>query len=143
MIPARPARKPHLFAKEPTRDPLPALSSTADEAKELIRPALCVQVRENRLHVFLPYTSVLADYLDLVAAIEDTCAHLKQPVWLEGYTPAFDRRLRCFSLTPDPGVLEVNQLMRRWRKRRTKTAWSPQSLEMTARTAPRAAEAIL
>jgi len=108
MIPARPARKPHLFAKEPARDPLPALSSTADEAKELIRPALCVQVRENRLHVFLPYTAVLADYLDLISAVEDTCTHLKQPVWLEGYTPAADQRLRRFSLTPDPGVLEVN-----------------------------------
>ncbi len=108
MIPACPARKAHLFAKEPAHDPLDALSKTADTATELIRPALCVQVRENRLHVFLPYTAVLADYLDLIAAVEDTCAHLKQPVWLEGYTPANDQRLRRFSLTPDPGVLEVN-----------------------------------
>jgi uncharacterized protein (DUF2126 family) len=107
-LPARPARRKELFAIEPNVDPLPALSSTAETATELIRPALCVQVREGRLHVFLPYASKLADYLDLVAAVEDTCQHLGRPVSVEGYTPLSDPRLRSFSLTPDPGVLEVN-----------------------------------
>jgi uncharacterized protein (DUF2126 family) len=60
------------------------------------------------LHVFLPYVSVLADYLDLISAVEDTCRHLAMPVWIEGYGPAADPRLRSFSVTPDPGVLEVN-----------------------------------
>ena len=68
--------------------------ATAETAKELIRPALCVQAREGRLHVFLPYVSKLADYLDLVAAVEDTCQYLQKPVWLEGYTPPSDPRLR-------------------------------------------------
>ena len=58
--------------------------------------------------MFLPYASKLADYLDLVAAVEDTCQHLHMPVWLEGYAPPSDPRLRSFSITPDPGVLEVN-----------------------------------
>jgi uncharacterized protein (DUF2126 family) len=58
--------------------------------------------------VFLPYASKLADYLDLVSAVEDTCQHLHMPVWLEGYPPPPDPRLRSFSITPDPGVLEVN-----------------------------------
>ena len=97
-----------LFQKNPVADPLPALSSTAETAPELIRPALCVQAREGRLHVFLPYASKLADYLDLVSALEDTCQHLHMPVWLEGYPPPSDPRLRSFSITPDPGVLEVN-----------------------------------
>ncbi len=58
--------------------------------------------------MFLPYVSQLADYLDLVAAVEDTCEYLHTPVWLEGYPPPADLRLRSFSITPDPGVLEVN-----------------------------------
>ncbi|RXH56105.1 Large protein containing transglutaminase-like domain [Granulicella sibirica] len=107
-LPAHPARRPDLFAVEPTPDPLPPLSSTAETAKELIRPSLCVEAREGRLHVFLPYVSVVADYLDLVAAIEDTAQFLEMPIWIEGYTPPHDLRLRAFSLTPDPGVLEVN-----------------------------------
>jgi uncharacterized protein (DUF2126 family)/transglutaminase-like putative cysteine protease len=107
-LPPRPARRMDLFEKKPGADPLPALSSTAETATELIRPSLCVQAREGRLHVFLPYASQLADYLDLLAAVEDTCQRLQKAVWLEGYAPPSDPRLRSFSVTPDPGVLEVN-----------------------------------
>lgn len=107
-LPLWPERRPDLFAIAPEADPLPPLSSTADTAPELIRPALCVQATEGRLHVFLPYTPVVADYLDLIAAVEDTCRHLGVSVWLEGYTPPHDPRLKFYGLTPDPGVLEVN-----------------------------------
>jgi uncharacterized protein (DUF2126 family) len=107
-LPPRPRRRMDLFEKNPAADPLPALSGTAETAPELIRPALCVQVRDGRLHIFLPYASKLVDYLDLLAAVEDTCAYLEQPVWLEGYAPPSDPRLRSFSISPDPGVLEVN-----------------------------------
>jgi uncharacterized protein (DUF2126 family)/transglutaminase-like putative cysteine protease len=105
---ARPARHMDRFETNPAPDPLDALSSTAETAPTLIRPALCVQPREGRLHVFLPYASTLADYLDLLSAVEDTCQYLRMPVWLEGYAPPADPRLRSFSVTPDPGVLEVN-----------------------------------
>ena len=105
---AHPLRRPDLFKTKPAADPLPPLSSTAETATELIRPSLCVQARDGRLHVFLPYASKLADYLDVVAAVEDTCQSLQLPVWLEGYTPPSDPRLRSFSVTPDPGVLEIN-----------------------------------
>ncbi len=94
--------------RRPSRTRLPPLSPTAESAPELVRPALCVQAVAGRLHVFLPYTPVIADYLDLVAAVEDTCTHLQMPVWLEGYPPPHDPRLRSYGLTPDPGVLEVN-----------------------------------
>ena len=107
-LPSRPSRRMDLFQKDPVADPLPALSATAETAPELIRPALCVQAREGRLHVFLPYAPKLADYLDLLAAVEDTCQYLHKPAWLEGYPPPSDPRLRSFSVTPDPGVLEVN-----------------------------------
>jgi uncharacterized protein (DUF2126 family) len=107
-LPSSPARRMDLFEIHPRADPLPALSSTAETALELIRPSLCIQAREGRLHLFLPYASRLADYLDLVAAVEDTCQYLHKPVWLEGYAPPSDPRMRSFSVTPDPGVLEVN-----------------------------------
>jgi uncharacterized protein (DUF2126 family) len=107
-LPSSPNRRMDLFHQTPMADPLPALSDTAETASELIRPSLCVQVREGRLHVFLPYASRLVDYLDLLAAIEDTCQYLHKPVWLEGYAPPSDPRLHSFSVTPDPGVLEVN-----------------------------------
>ncbi len=107
-LPLRPARRVDLFQRIPGVDPLPALSSPSETATELIRPSLCVQAREGRVHVFLPYASKLGDYLDLLAAVEDTCEYLHKPVWLEGYAPPSDPRLRSFSVTPDPGVLEVN-----------------------------------
>ncbi len=107
-LPATQPRRPDLFAAQPTPDPLPPLSSTAETAPVLVRTALCIQAREGRVHVFLPFTSELADYLELIAAIEDTCAHLEMKVWVEGYTPPADSRLRFFSVTPDPGVLEIN-----------------------------------
>jgi len=107
-LPARPARHMELFALTPAPDPLPAVLRASDAAPELIRPSLCVQAREGRMHVFLPYAPKLADYLDLVSAVEDTCQFLKVSVWVEGYGPAPDPRLRSFSVTPDPGVLEVN-----------------------------------
>jgi uncharacterized protein (DUF2126 family)/transglutaminase-like putative cysteine protease len=107
-LPAAQVRRPELFGTVAEPDPLPPLSSTAESAPELIRPALCVQAVDGRLRVFLPYTPVVADYLDLVAAVEDTCRYLGVSIWLEGYTPPPDPRMRTYGLTPDPGVLEVN-----------------------------------
>jgi uncharacterized protein (DUF2126 family) len=107
-LPSRPVRRMDLFGSEPAPDPLPALSRTSQTATELIRPSLCVEARDGRLNVFLPYASVTANYLDVVAAVEDTCHYLNMPVWVEGYSPPADPRLRSFSVTPDPGVLEVN-----------------------------------
>ena len=107
-LPPHPPRRPELFDKEPAPDPQPAEPQSGKSAGESIRPALCVEARQGRLHVFLPYSSKLADYLDMIAAVEDTCAHLEMPVWLEGYAAPSDPRLKSFSVTPDPGVIEVN-----------------------------------
>ncbi len=115
-----PSSKPQrldLFNQEPEPDPLPPVLRSNESANVLIRPALCVQMRDGRLHVFLPYTPVLSDYLDLAAALEDTCRYLEMPVWIEGYAPAADPRMRSFSVTPDPGVLEINMPpARNWRE---------------------------
>jgi len=107
-LPLRSAESMKLFEVEPEPDSLPPVLRPAEGAELLIRPSLCVQAREGRMHVFLPYTPVLADYLDLVGAVEDTASYLNIPVWVEGYTAASDPRLKMFSVTPDPGVLEVN-----------------------------------
>ena len=116
-LPARPERKPHLF-DEPAFPDLPREDEPdADRAKPAAkgesarwvgRPALCVQVRGGQLFVFMPPVEFLADYLDLIAALEDTAAHLSMPITIEGYTPASDPRIGVLKVTPDPGVIEVN-----------------------------------
>ncbi len=114
-LPPRPERRPGPVRRSRpsrmSRSPPPIRPSPNpmdEQALTLTRPALCVQAREGRLFVFMPPVDYLADYLDLVAAIEDTAAHLSMPVSIEGYTPPNDTRISVFKVTPDPGVIEVN-----------------------------------
>jgi uncharacterized protein (DUF2126 family) len=75
---------------------------------ETVRTALCAEPRDGILHVFLPPVEELADYLDLVVAVEEAATELDLRVRVEGYTPPSDPRLEKLSVTPDPGVIEVN-----------------------------------
>jgi uncharacterized protein (DUF2126 family)/transglutaminase-like putative cysteine protease len=75
---------------------------------ELVRTALCVEPRNGLLHVFLPPLYAAEDWLSMVAAVEDTAAETGEKLVLEGYLPPHDARLNHFSVTPDPGVIEVN-----------------------------------
>ena len=74
----------------------------------VVRTALTVESREGRLHVFYPPLFAAEDWLALTAAVEDTAAEMGRKVVLEGYQPPHDDRIQHFSVTPDPGVIEVN-----------------------------------
>jgi uncharacterized protein (DUF2126 family) len=113
-LPVRPARRMDLFSTPvPSDEPIPAADKGQpkpddERALTLTRPALCVQAREGNIYVFMPPVDYIADYLDLLAAIEDTAAHLAMPLLIEGSTLPNDPRLAVFKVTPDPGVIEVN-----------------------------------
>ncbi len=76
--------------------------------EKIIHTALCAEVRDSKLYLFMPPLSQLEQYLTLLALIEKTAAALKLPVILEGYEPPRDTRLKKLMITPDPGVIEVN-----------------------------------
>jgi uncharacterized protein (DUF2126 family)/transglutaminase-like putative cysteine protease len=92
-------------------DPIEGKSAgTPDQpaARDVIHTALCVEVRAGRLHIFMPPLQRIEDYLALVTAVERTAATLKMKLWIEGYAPPRDPRIKLLSVTPDPGVIEVN-----------------------------------
>ncbi len=116
-----------LHAQSPQqREPadLARAPSAQESAHWITRTALCVEVRDPRrasgpkaesvgqksgvLYIFMPPLEKLEDYLSLLAAIEATAEEQKLKLVLEGYPPPRDARLKLLSVTPDPGVIEVN-----------------------------------
>ena len=77
-------------------------------ATDIVRTALTVEARDGIIHVFFPPLYAAEDWLALTAAVEQTAAEMGRKVVLEGYLPPSDPRLMHFSVTPDPGVIEVN-----------------------------------
>jgi len=76
--------------------------------RSFVRTALSFETRDGNLHVFMPPMGDVTHWLDLVRCVEDTAAELGQSLVLEGYPAPQDPRLKRFSVTPDPGVIEVN-----------------------------------
>ncbi|MEO8662626.1 MAG: transglutaminase family protein [Bryobacteraceae bacterium] len=79
-----------------------------ESATWIVRTAMCVEARGGEIHVFMPPLQSLEDYVQLLAAIEDTAAQHHTPIVIEGYTPPKDHRIHSVRVTPDPGVIEVN-----------------------------------
>ncbi len=102
-------------AVDPFADPVVKVARvTQFEAKPSSKPkqiphtALCVQCREDVLYIFMPPLKRLAPYLDLVQSVEAAAVAAGVKVVLEGYEPPTDKSLLKLSVTPDPGVIEVN-----------------------------------
>ncbi|MEY2667542.1 MAG: hypothetical protein RJA59_180, partial [Pseudomonadota bacterium] len=73
-----------------------------------VRTALCVEPRGGELFVFLPPVPSAADFVELVRAVDSASRDTGLEVCLEGYPPPWSPEVIRFSVTPDPGVLEVN-----------------------------------
>ena len=100
-----PARERGIEGFRPVAQQLPVVGRGEPN---IVRTALAVEPRDGKMHIFLPPLYAVEDWLDLLAAIEDTAAETARKVVLEGYLPPEDDRLTHFSVTPDPGVIEVN-----------------------------------
>ena len=95
--------------QSPNGSRVTSLHSAGSAAFEPAVPfALCIEPRGGTLHAFMPPTESYDDYADVLLAIEDTAHELGLKVIVEGYKPPTDHRVKMFSVTPDPGVIEVN-----------------------------------
>ena len=110
-----PQYKPDQFSKQDTLPTYTDIVSkrfkekkNTSEIEYFIRTALCIEIRDNKLHIFLPPLDTIEYYLELVSAIEATSKRLDIPVVFEGYNAPFDNRVQSMKITPDPGVIEVN-----------------------------------
>ena len=124
-----PASYPYIVESDPTewRGPLPSAEALAQKYQRAaqapdhelqneqvlgesadVRTALAIEPRDGRLHVFMPPTERIEDYLELLAAIEVSAKATGLPVHIEGYPPPLDTRLNVIRVAPDPGVIEVN-----------------------------------
>ncbi len=70
--------------------------------------AMVAEVRDGLLYIFIPPTEALEHFVDLVTRVEAGAVKADCPVVIEGYDPPPDPRLKSTTITPDPGVIEVN-----------------------------------
>ena len=74
----------------------------------VVKTAVCLEVRNGQLFVFLPPLSYMEHYAALIHAVEEVAEQLNIRVLIEGYAPPRDYRVEQIKISPDPGVIEVN-----------------------------------
>jgi uncharacterized protein (DUF2126 family) len=94
--------------EESVEPPDPRRSKKEKAVPRALRTALCVEVRDGSLFVFLPPLAAAADFVTLVRELDAVRAETGLHLQLEGYLPPKSKLLQRFGVTPDPGVLEVN-----------------------------------
>jgi uncharacterized protein (DUF2126 family)/transglutaminase-like putative cysteine protease len=82
--------------------------AAVDDDETAPTTAMVAEVRDGLLYVFMPPTEALDHFVDLIGRVHDAAAKTGCPVVIEGYDPPPDPRLTSTTITPDPGVIEVN-----------------------------------
>jgi uncharacterized protein (DUF2126 family)/transglutaminase-like putative cysteine protease len=114
---ARPEPTVPFTVDAPLPGPSVAGGATVTPVSEAPPTALAFEVRDGRLYIFLPPLDSFEDAVELLAAIEAGAASVGIPVVLEGYALPWDSRVSTLTVTPDPGVIEVNvQPAASWRE---------------------------
>jgi uncharacterized protein (DUF2126 family)/transglutaminase-like putative cysteine protease len=93
------------------RATLPAETEAAavvEDADAAPTTAMVAEIRHGLLHIYMPPTEELEHFVDLVSRVEAAAAKAECPVVIEGYGPPSDPRIGSMTITPDPGVIEVN-----------------------------------
>ncbi|MGX9791263.1 transglutaminase family protein [Mycobacterium sp. MMS18-G62] len=88
---------------EPTAD-----AAAVEDADSAPTTAMVAEIRDGLLYVYMPPTEELEHFVDLVSRLEAAAAKMDCPLVIEGYGPPPDPRITSMSITPDPGVIEVN-----------------------------------
>ncbi|MGZ5395374.1 MAG: transglutaminase family protein [Mycobacterium sp.] len=109
----RPPEPTHAADPMARRGALP-LESEPDDADVVVAEdavpttAIVAEVRDGILYIYLPPTDEAEHFVDLIRRVEAAAIKTDCPVVLEGYGPPPDPRITSASVTPDPGVIEVN-----------------------------------
>jgi uncharacterized protein (DUF2126 family) len=100
------------YVPEPEEEPVepsdPRRAPKKKERLKTLRTALCVEVRDGGLRVYLPPLASARDFIALLGEIDAVRAETGVHLQLEGYLPPRSKLVQRFGVTPDPGVLEVN-----------------------------------
>jgi uncharacterized protein (DUF2126 family)/transglutaminase-like putative cysteine protease len=108
----RPPRPSHDADPLSRRGALPAETESeaavVEDAASAPTTAIVAEIRNGLLYIYMPPTQELEHFVDLASRVEAAAAKVGCAVVIEGYGPPPDPRVSSMTITPDPGVIEVN-----------------------------------